>query len=281
MKSIHINMEKLKREFKSEFPVKSMAYREEEPLQVLQQIFNLLQIGIRLNSDIPAIYNIIDGVSYETHFPHVIIKKPGAECRTSPQVTSEVFYFTYSSDLYEHFKSCGMLEGDPAWELEISPSITHMIRQLTELLEHSSEYGISDRIDQLAFQLFLELLLARNSHRGNAKYKETKILQVTSYLQIHFNEDIDYERLSAKFGFSRRSLFRHWKMYYDKTPAEYIFDLKMKEAERLLIETGKSVGDITQELNYQGAAYFCAAFKKYSGLTPLQFREKFKNWKQY
>ena len=266
-------MEKLKREFNSVFPVRAIAYSEKSLLLPFQQIPNLLQVCIRLNGDVPTMCNIIDGVRYENKFPQVIIKMPGAECRTSPRINAELFYFTYFSDLCNQFNACGMLPRCPVWDMEMNPAITHLIRLLTQMLEHSNEYGVSDRIDQLAFQLFQELLLAKDTHMKNPSV-EPKIMQLASFLQVHFNEDIDYGCLARKYGFSRRSLFRHWKNYFDKTPAEYVFDLKMREAERLLTETEKDVWEITQALNYQGSAYFCAAFKKHSGLTPLQYRKR-------
>lgn len=275
MKSININLGKLKRQFRPILPVRSLAYNEGANLPALQRNYSNLQVCIRLNAKASSMYNIIDGVKYKSRFPHVLIKMPGARIQTSPPLKAEYLYFTYSRLLCEELDKLGMLNREPVWDFKINSVITNSIHQLGDLLEHSNEFGITDRIDMLALGLYQELILAGSSQKNSVSPLENKMQKLSSYFQFHFKEDINYEQIAHKFGFSRRSMFRHWKLHYNTTPAQYVFQLKMKEAEHLLLETANSIGEITQELNYQGDAYFCAAFKKHSGLTPLQYRKKY------
>ena len=81
-------------------------------------------------------------------------------------------------------------------------------------------------------------------------------------------------RLIAEHGLSRRSFFRYWKKFYNKTPAQLVLDLKMKEARRMLGQCMLSIADIAMELGFIDSAYFICTFRRYYGITPLQFRRK-------
>lgn len=57
--------------------------------------------------------------------------------------------------------------------------------------------------------------------------------------------------------------------------AGYLMDLRMEEAKRLLEQTNMPVSDIADELLYCCSAWFCSAFRRVNGETPLQYRRKF------
>ncbi|MEZ9902999.1 AraC family transcriptional regulator [Vibrio breoganii] len=60
----------------------------------------------------------------------------------------------------------------------------------------------------------------------------------------------------------------------DMTFSQLILSLKMNKAKELLLDSSNSIESIAFALNYISSANFCRAFKKYSGCTPLQYRQK-------
>ena len=50
--------------------------------------------------------------------------------------------------------------------------------------------------------------------------------------------------------------------------------MKVEEAKHLLAETSRSVGEIAGALGFREVKYFDAIFKKYSGMTPVTYRNK-------
>lgn len=54
---------------------------------------------------------------------------------------------------------------------------------------------------------------------------------------------------------------------------EYLTQLRMDEARRLLTQTGRSIQEIAEQVGYDDPSYFCKVFKKSAGVTPNRFRK--------
>lgn len=55
---------------------------------------------------------------------------------------------------------------------------------------------------------------------------------------------------------------------------QYITKVRMEQAKKLLLETTLSIADISARVGYSDGNYFGKSFKKYSGKTPSEYREK-------
>jgi len=64
-----------------------------------------------------------------------------------------------------------------------------------------------------------------------------------------------------------------FKKETNKPLGKYIQDEKIKEAQKLLIQSEHSVTDICMLLHFSDQSYFSSIFKKYTGLTPNQYRK--------
>lgn len=68
-----------------------------------------------------------------------------------------------------------------------------------------------------------------------------------------------------------------FKKAMGKSFVEYITFLRLREAEKLLLSSDKSITDIAIHSGFSTSSYFISKFKKYKGMTPRQFREKTRN----
>ena len=68
-----------------------------------------------------------------------------------------------------------------------------------------------------------------------------------------------------------RKLF---KEYTNVSPARFILELKLQKAKSLLLNSSLSVKEISYMVGYEDATYFTALFKKYTGFTPLAYKEQ-------
>ncbi|MBQ7097591.1 MAG: helix-turn-helix domain-containing protein [Clostridia bacterium] len=68
-----------------------------------------------------------------------------------------------------------------------------------------------------------------------------------------------------------------FKKAMGKSFVEYITFLRLREAEKLLLSSDKSITDIAWRSGFSTSSYFISKFKKYKGMTPRQFREKTRN----
>jgi DNA-binding IclR family transcriptional regulator/AraC-like DNA-binding protein len=92
------------------------------------------------------------------------------------------------------------------------------------------------------------------------------------FMDEHFRESIDIQNLAAcnkvKYAWFRS----HFKAIVGIPPKQYILQLKMNEAQKLLRNTQLPVGEIAGSLGYESQNYFSAAFRRRFGYYPTDAR---------
>ena len=228
-----------------------------------------LQCCIHLEGEAPGGEFAIDGARYAARYPYLLIKRPGElhEAKGAGRFSS--FYFACAPDT-------GLLPLLPPdlhmAELELTPELAARIREIRTLLEHTGDFGAGDRIDAACHRLLLELLLAVKLRNAPPSPEAEKIGRAVSHLRLRFTEPTDWEELAAACGFSLRSFTRHWRQVMHCSPGEYVAELRMAEARRLLADTERRVADIALALGYRSPESFINAFRLRHGVSPLKFR---------
>ncbi len=136
-------------------------------------------------------------------------------------------------------------------------------------------YG-SEQILRSLLEVFLitvirkYVLFENEDEKGN---KGFEISEVVSYIDDNFREKIKIDDLAFLFRTNRSTLCIEFKAATGKTINRYISDKKLAKAKEKLLETDMSVTMIADNLKFESAAYFCMFFKRYTGMTPSEFKE--------
>lgn len=85
---------------------------------------------------------------------------------------------------------------------------------------------------------------------------------------------IDYNLLASALCLSRAQLNRKIKAITGETTTDLILKIKISLAKNLLDNTDKSIIEIAMDCGMDSDSYFCTIFKKATGLTPLQYRNR-------
>ena len=85
------------------------------------------------------------------------------------------------------------------------------------------------------------------------------------------------EELAAYTAYSYSHLSRIFKQYLDRTLVDYINEIKILYAKRLLRTTQKSIIEISLDLGFNSVSSLNHLFKEFTTLTPSQYRKKYKN----
>lgn len=94
------------------------------------------------------------------------------------------------------------------------------------------------------------------------------------------NEDLNVIYICKEIGISRASLYNKLKTLTNLSPNEYINKLRMERAIELLQHTQLSMTEIAERTGFSSNRYFSTAFKKYTGITPTQYKEKTSHTKE-
>lgn len=100
--------------------------------------------------------------------------------------------------------------------------------------------------------------------------------KVAGYVQEHVYDSIKVSDIAEFMGNNVSYLCRVFKKDTGKTLNDYINDVKMEEAKRLLSSTQKSIVEIAMALGYSSQPYFTTLFKKRINMTPVEYRNKYK-----
>jgi len=256
------------------FPVRTMGGMNEEssPLCLEYPYPDVFEFSLRFSSEEKEAIDYIDGEEFRTEFPHVFLKFPGHRYCYS-YTRRHTFFISYTLGTMTAMREQGILPAGQFWQIQLTPEINNLIHQLRELQFHTMEPCVVDRIDSISFLLLQELLFQYDNRDVLMRdFAREKILSIASYFQAHFDREIDFDRLVAKYGFSRRSFFRHWRNCFEVTPARFLLELKLAEATRRLMGSNQSIGEITRAIGFTDSAYFAEIFKRQTGKTPRAYR---------
>ena len=119
-------------------------------------------------------------------------------------------------------------------------------------------------------QLPYQTLVRNNPHTDSV------VCDCENWLKNHFRENSVLQRTVAQAKIPERTLKRRFKIATGSTLIEFLQNLRIEEAKRLL-EGGKMpVDDISFDVGYEDASFFRRLFKRRTGLTPSQYRRMFK-----
>lgn len=116
----------------------------------------------------------------------------------------------------------------------------------------------------------LSALLSEQNTVSESSY----VGQALQYIGEHYAEDISLDLVAEQIGISPYYLSRLFKAERGESFVEYLTSVRMKNAVRLAEETRLSIREIAARTGYASPTYFCRVFKKYTGSTIGDLRER-------
>lgn len=98
--------------------------------------------------------------------------------------------------------------------------------------------------------------------------------KVKDLIDDMFQEVVLLNNELSKIGLSQRRMVDIFKDEYGMTPKSYVDSLRLKEAERLLIETKNEIIDIAYSVGFSSLSAFYRFFKEQNNMTPREYRKE-------
>ena len=110
---------------------------------------------------------------------------------------------------------------------------------------------------------------------GQKDHEDDSIREVQSYIETNFQKKITVEQLAEMCAMGRRTFERRFKKATSNTVVEYLQRVKIEAAKRSLETNRKNVSEVMYDVGYSDTKAFRTTFKKITGLSPLEYRNKY------
>jgi transcriptional regulator GlxA family with amidase domain len=110
---------------------------------------------------------------------------------------------------------------------------------------------------------------------GQKDHGDPDVRRAQEYIEQHLHERIFVDELCASSGVGRRSFERRFKKCTGNTVVEYIQRVKIEAAKKQLEGGWKTVGEVMYDVGYTDTKAFREVFRKVSGLTPAEYRNRY------
>jgi len=176
-------------------------------------------------------------------------------------------------------------------------SITRMMQEAKKGLSFPLQaimkvYGMLDTLSSVkdgfyAVQQFLTILyelsrcenartLASSSYaKVTVEDDSRRILKVKNFISKNYMDELRLPELASLAGMSSSAFSRFFKLHTGRNLSEYIIDLRLGYAARMLVDTAKSISEIGFDCGFNNLSNFNRIFKKKKGCSPSEFRESY------
>lgn len=112
-----------------------------------------------------------------------------------------------------------------------------------------------------------------------AQSDSRRVLKVKRFIGEHYREDLRLPKLSQMVGMTDSAFSRFFKQRTGKNLGEYIIDVRLGHASRLLVDTTRTVAEICYDTGFNTVCNFNRLFRKRKGCSPTEFRDKYRKTK--
>jgi len=127
-----------------------------------------------------------------------------------------------------------------------------------------------EQITNLNYRMVMEY--AERMERLHYGTPSKLVAEVTNYIFKHLSEPITVEGIARALCRGRSRLSTDFKKESGENLSDYILKRKVEEGKRVLRYTERPLVDIALYLGFSSQSHFSRVFKKYSGLTPNEYR---------
>lgn len=122
-----------------------------------------------------------------------------------------------------------------------------------------------DRISQSEFMVF----------SGQKEHGDEPIKAAQLYIENNYEEKLSIQAIAERVNLTGRSFLRRFKKATANTPLEYIQRVKIEAAKKKLESTTDTIMGVMYDVGYNDEKAFRTIFRKYSGLSPKEYRRKY------
>lgn len=164
---------------------------------------------------------------------------------------------------------------------KVKNKLLESVACIAEKYDISIENTVLSLKDATSIRSYFDILLGlidvltkeiEDKRRGTQKYSVVKIMH---YINEHFcDSELSMKQISSDLGFHEKYISNLFKTAYGETLSDFIERLRIQKACELLKDSSTRIADISDQVGYTSDVSFRRAFKKITGVSPSEYREK-------
>ncbi|OGX68688.1 MAG: hypothetical protein A2189_01500 [Paenibacillus sp. RIFOXYA1_FULL_44_5] len=172
------------------------------------------------------------------------------------------------------------------------------LERLGELTQHKNMNSMSFRMKMLSavFELFSELGEVLDGQREESRSGKFKQIHLAEQIAAKIEHEVDNKentqwnqlgqqewdrnvigRIAEELGYSTSHCHLVYKEVYGQSPRQYLSSLLLRKAKILLLNHRLSIEQVAERLGYRDLSLFSRQFKRWSGISPSQYRKQAEN----
>lgn len=238
-----------------------------------------------------AYQQAVEAVSYTTKnyifFPYEFIKKDSNVFYYPPEISTKLIHFITTGNTPQVLELFGLIHQENIEERSLPINLLKFLLSdirntllkarfaLPGNVDKETAAALDERFNEhLSFGLCEDLALALCRLFSNGTEDDSLAVTIEKYILANYKDpSLGLNKISDEFQISE-SYFSH--MFKEKTGvnfSNYLENIRMSEAARLIKETGISMNELYIEVGYNNPTTFRRAFKKTFGMTPSGMRD--------
>lgn len=106
-----------------------------------------------------------------------------------------------------------------------------------------------------------------------------RVLKVKNYIAKNYMDEIRLNTLADIAGMSPSAFSRFFKLHTGRNLSDYIIEMRLGYASRMLVDTARSIAEISFQSGFNNLSNFNRIFKRKKGCSPSEFRDKYRKKK--
>jgi two-component system response regulator YesN len=132
--------------------------------------------------------------------------------------------------------------------------------------------GLYSSIDECIDNLIEKLSQSNKEPEAGASISNFYFLKIMKYINTYYTNDISLKDVADVVNLNPNYISQMFKKATGTTFTKYLTDLRIKNAQNLLLQTTDSINEISLKTGFNDYFYFLKIFKKYTGKTPSEYR---------
>jgi transcriptional regulator GlxA family with amidase domain len=188
-------------------------------------------------------------------------------------------HWIYANEFRERFPNVELVDGSIVTEesgIYSSGGATSYWNLLLYLVEK-----YTDRATAIRASKFFAIDIDRNSQsafmmfQGQKNHDDGEILKAQDFIEQNFANRITIDKLADISAMGRRTFERRFRKATNNTVMEYLQRVKIEAAKRSFESSRKNIHEVMYDVGYTDTKAFRVVFRKITGLTPIEYRNKY------